>query len=155
MKGFLGATTDPGYLQIDAIEFLATDGVPALDPVGVTLRSLLGFGARRYAGCDMKALKIIGLVIGFLVVSAGGAWAAFLTAPSEAEQCAHLGGLLEKKLPGFAASPPGHDFVKSCADKVKRGQLESQLGYTKRAKCVMAAESFDAVEACDTRKIRY
>jgi hypothetical protein len=103
----------------------------------------------------MKALKIIGIVVVLLVASAGAAWAAFLNAPSQAEQCAHLAELLEKKLPGFASSPPGQDFVKSCPDKVKRGQLESQLNYTKRAKCLLAAESFDAVEACDTRKIRY
>lgn len=103
----------------------------------------------------MKALKILGIIVGILTISAGGAWAAFLKAPSEADQCAHLAELLEKKLPGFAASPPGKEFASSCVDKVKRGQLESQVGYAKRAKCVMVASSFDAVEACDTRKIRY
>jgi uncharacterized protein YdgA (DUF945 family) len=103
----------------------------------------------------MKALKIIGIIVGLLVVSAGGAWAAFLTAPSEAEQCTHLAVLLDKKLPGFSKSPPGKDFEASCPEKVRRGKLESQLGYAKRAKCVLGAESFDAVEACDTRKIRY
>lgn len=103
----------------------------------------------------MKALKIIGIIIGLLAVSAGAAWAAFLNAPTEAEQCEHLSQLLEKKLPGFAASPPGKEFLSTCPDKVKQGQLESKVGYAKRAKCVMAAESFDAVEACDTRQIRY
>jgi hypothetical protein len=100
-------------------------------------------------------LKILGVVVVLLVASVGAAWAAFLNAPTQAEQCAHLGELLEKKMPGFAASPPGQEFVSSCPDKVKRGKLESQLNYTKRAKCLIAADSFDAVEACDTRKIRY
>ncbi len=103
----------------------------------------------------MKALKIVGIIVVLLVASVGAAWAAFLVAPSEAEQCAHLGELLDKKLPGFASSPPGKDFAASCPEKVRRGKLESQLGYAKRAKCVVAAESFDAVEACDKRKIRY
>ena len=95
------------------------------------------------------------IIVGVLLVSAGGAWAAFVGAPSDAEQCTHLAALLDKKLPGFSTSPPGKDFQASGPEKVRRGQLESQLGYAKRAKCVVAAESFDAVEACDTRKIRY
>jgi hypothetical protein len=103
----------------------------------------------------MKALKILGIIVGILTVSAGAAWAAFLKSPTQAEQCEHLAQLLEKKLPGFAASPPGKEFMTTCPDKVKKGQLESQVKYAKRAKCLMTAESFDAVEACDTRQIRY
>jgi hypothetical protein len=103
----------------------------------------------------MKALKIILIALGLLTVSAGGAWAAFLEAPSEVEQCQHLVQLLDKKLPGFSQSPPGKDFMTTCPEKLGKGQLESQLKYAKRAKCVMAAESLDAVDACDTRKIRY
>jgi len=73
----------------------------------------------------MKLLKILGIIVGLLVVSAGGAWAAFVRAPSEAELCSHLETLMDKKMPGFAATPPGKQFKESCPKKVAKGEVES------------------------------
>lgn len=97
----------------------------------------------------MKALKIIGIIFGILAIGVAVAWNVFLVGPTEAELCGHLTGLMDAKLPGFSTSPPGAEFRESCPKRVAKGMLESQLKYVKRSKCVMAADSMDAVQACD------
>ena len=96
----------------------------------------------------MKALKIIGIILGLLVVSGGVAWAALVRAPSEAELCEHLEQLMDKQMPGFSASPAASEFKAECPKKVAKGDLEGAIPYAKRAKCVLAAESMDAVQSC-------
>jgi hypothetical protein len=99
----------------------------------------------------MKALKIIGIILGVLVLSGGVAWAALLRAPSEAELCGHLEQLMDKQLPGFSASPAAAEFKAECPKKVQKGDLEGALPYAKKAKCIMAADSMDAVQACSKK----
>jgi len=97
----------------------------------------------------MKALKILGVILGIVVAGGGVAWATLIKAPSEADLCAHLSGLMDQKMPGFAASPAGAEFAASCPEKVKKGDSEGAIPYAKRAKCVMASSSMEAVDACD------
>ncbi len=96
----------------------------------------------------MKTLKILGIVALVLLGGAGAAWAAFLRAPSEADLCKHLGDLMEQQTPGFSASPAAAEFQSSCPKQVAKGKNEGAIPYAKRAKCVLAATSMDAVEAC-------
>ncbi len=96
----------------------------------------------------MKVLKILGGVIAVLVAAVVVVWAMFLRAPSQEDMCAHLGDLMEKKTPGFLSSPPGTEFKNSCPAQMKKGSMEGQVKYVKRAKCVMAADSLDGVDAC-------
>ncbi len=96
----------------------------------------------------MKALKILGGLVGALVAAVVVLWAMFLRAPSQEDMCTHLGDLMEKKTPGFLNSPPGEEFKKSCPAQMRKGDMEGQVKYVKRTKCLMDADSMEGVDAC-------
>ncbi len=95
-----------------------------------------------------KILKVLGVLLGLLVLAIAGVWFVLLRAPSPEDQCAHVISLMDQKMAGFSASPPGQEWLSTCPEKMKKGEYQGQAPYAKRAKCIMAAASMDDVDAC-------
>ena len=96
----------------------------------------------------MKALKIIGIVIGVLVgliaVGVLGFWFFLLRAPTPEEQCDHVIELMKKES-GAAMAPKFRDECIRMAQPPEFGRLP----YAKRAKCRAAAATLAEAKACD------
>jgi hypothetical protein len=96
----------------------------------------------------MKALKIIGIIIGGLIGLIGLAafvfWLGWLRAPAPEEVCAHLQEIATKE----AGTPAPVD--PRCPDRMKPPEF-GRINYVKQMKCVMAASTLKDVKACDNR----
>lgn len=94
----------------------------------------------------MKALKIIGIIIGGLIGLLGLAafvfWIGWLRAPAPEEVCAHLQEIATKEA-GVAVPPDPR-----CPERMKPPQF-GRINYVKQLKCVMAASTLKDVKECD------
>jgi hypothetical protein len=97
----------------------------------------------------MKALKVIGIVIGVLVGLIGLAafvfWFGWLRAPAPEEICAHLQEIATKE----AGTPAPVD--PRCPERMKPPEF-GRINYVKQVKCVMAAGTLKDVKACDSAR---
>jgi hypothetical protein len=96
----------------------------------------------------MKALKVIGMIIGGLIGLIGLAALVFylgwLRAPAPEEVCAHLQEITTKEA-GVAVPPDP-----KCPDRMKPPEF-GRINYVKQMKCVMAASTLKDVKACENR----
>jgi hypothetical protein len=96
----------------------------------------------------MKALKVIGTVLGVLVgliaVGVLAFWFFLLRAPSPEEQCDHVLELMKKES-GAALTPKFRDECIRMAQPPEFGRMP----YAKRAKCRASAATLAEAKACD------
>jgi hypothetical protein len=106
----------------------------------------------------LKALKIIGILIGSLVtlivVAAGIFYVGWCKAPSPDEVCAHIQTLMAADL----AKATGSTGMKvdinkvfpldKCIERSKKGDMQGLLPYVAEMKCALKAESTDALKEC-------
>ncbi len=97
----------------------------------------------------MKALKVIGIIIGGLVGLIGLAafvfWFGWLRAPAPEEICAHLQEITTKEAGRPVPADP------RCPDRMKPPEF-GRINYVKQVKCVMAAGTLKEVKDCDNRR---
>lgn len=86
----------------------------------------------------MKALKILGGIVGFLALAVGIFWLGWVRHPSPGQVCGHLGSLSKK---AFGDKP-------LCEKMLKKGEHEGLFFYAKKMKCLNKSKSLEEVSAC-------
>jgi hypothetical protein len=94
----------------------------------------------------MKALKVIGIIIGLLGLAVFVFWFGWLRAPATPEEvCAHLQAIASKEAGMPAPMDP------RCPDRMKPPEF-GRVPYVKQLKCIMAAGTLKEVKECDGRR---
>jgi hypothetical protein len=97
----------------------------------------------------MKALKVIGIIIGGLIGLIGLAalvfWLGWLRAPEPEAVCAHLQEIASKEAGRPAPVDP------NCPARMKPPEF-GRINYVKQMKCVMAASTLKEVKDCDSSR---
>ncbi|MCA9623407.1 MAG: hypothetical protein KC731_30510 [Myxococcales bacterium] len=116
----------------------------------------------------MKALKIIGMVLGGLVLCVVGFFGWFyvtkVMAPEPEAVCSHTLGLMKDQLTKDTSAKLGDpalakdlvdkqlaDFEKTCVQDAARQQDFNAVAYAEEAKCTVAADSMSDLRACSKR----
>jgi hypothetical protein len=102
----------------------------------------------------MKALKILAVVLGVVVLAVGGffGWfyVAHVRAPEPQAYCDHTVSLMREELAGQQAD----DLAKDCLSRATREQERDAVKYAKNSKCAMGAKTFAELGACSTGAAR-
>ena len=97
----------------------------------------------------MKALKVLGKVIGALVgliaIAAFVFWFGWLRAPAPEEVCAHMQAIATKEAGRAVPADP------ACPSRMKPPEF-GRINYVKQMKCVMDASTLKDVKACENRR---
>lgn len=97
----------------------------------------------------MKALKVIGIIIGGLVglIALAGFvfWIGWLRAPAPEDVCAHIQELATKEAGRSVPVDP------NCPARMKPPEF-GRINYVKQMKCVMAAGSLKEVKDCESSR---
>jgi hypothetical protein len=92
----------------------------------------------------MKAIKILGTIVGVIVAAVLIFWLGWLRAPSPESVCDHMSEVLEKEA-GVAL--PEAD-KQDCMRRFQPPEF-GRMPYVQRMKCVKNAESLDAIDKCE------
>jgi hypothetical protein len=114
---------------------------------------------------EMKVLRIIGIVLGILVLLVGGFFGWFyvtkVMAPEPEAYCAHVEALMRKDMPAEIEKKAGKsklaeelvkkqidEFAAGCVADAKRRKDFNAVGYASEAKCAVAASTFAQAADC-------
>lgn len=99
----------------------------------------------------MKALKVVGMVLGGLLglvlLAALVFWLGWMRGPSPEEVCAHMGDLSQKET-GRASTPAAFS---GCVTKMQPPQY-GKMHYVAQMKCALAAGTMKEVADCEKRR---
>jgi hypothetical protein len=116
----------------------------------------------------MKAVKIIGIVLGSLVALVGGFFAWFyvtkVMAPEPVALCEHTVALMKEDLAGALKAETGggklaeelaqkqiEEFSLDCVKRAERHRAFDAVGYAEESKCTMATNTFDDLGKCSKK----
>jgi hypothetical protein len=91
------------------------------------------------------ALKILGALVGVLVIGCVAVWATMFRHPSPAEVCANIRAIAQKEGGDAAAKAIGE----SCEDDLRPPTHGGEVPYASRMKCMKAATTLGEVQKCE------
>jgi hypothetical protein len=96
----------------------------------------------------MKALKVIGAIVGALVLAAGIFWFGWLRAPDGAEVCSNVIRVMSEDAGQKLPDKLKEELAKDCERQTRPPEF-GRVPWVKRMKCYRDAKERKALEACD------
>lgn len=93
----------------------------------------------------MKALKVLGFIIVFLVVAAFVVWLGWLKPPAAEDVCGNVSTLMEKEM----GSKLDDAAMKECVTKYSRQPEYGVAPWVEKLKCIRDAESLADAQKCE------
>lgn len=91
----------------------------------------------------MKVLKVLGIIVGLLVVAVFVFWLGWLKPPAAQDVCDNVATLMEKE--GAKLDDAG---MKACVDRYSKQPEFGIMPWTKKLKCIRDAGSLADVDKC-------
>jgi len=92
----------------------------------------------------MKALKILGIIVGIIVVAAFVFWFGWLKAPAAEDVCSNISSVMEKE----SGAKLDDASMKECVTRYSRTPEFGLMPWTKKLKCLRDASSAAELDKC-------
>lgn len=95
----------------------------------------------------MKALKVLGYIVGAIGLAIFVFWFGWLRAPAAEDVCENVAKLMKKE----SGAEMGADFMKECIAVYGKEPEFGRVPWVKQLKCIRDAESMAELEKCEKR----
>lgn len=95
----------------------------------------------------MKALKILGFIVGAIGLAIFVFWFGWLRAPAAEDVCNNVGVVLKKE----TGQDMPAEFMKECITRYSKAPEFGRVPWVNRLKCIRDAKSTSEIEACEKK----
>ena len=93
----------------------------------------------------MKALKVLGYIVGAIGLAIFVFWFGWLRAPAASDVCDNVAKIMKKE----TGSEMPAEFTKACIDEYSREPEFGRVPWVNKLKCIRDAESMAEMEKCE------